>query len=99
MKPHVEEILAVEIEERELNTAQKQLEKAENLVKNKDAGRQVPYRPQRTNWFSEKREAERAGKCVTFHQVLPDKIFVAAVAQAFSIKSPRKIFIFYLLLS
>ncbi|VDL63435.1 unnamed protein product, partial [Hymenolepis diminuta] len=62
VKPHVEEILAVEIEERELNTAQKQLEKAENLVKNKDTGRQVPYRPQRTNWFSEKREAGRAAK-------------------------------------
>ncbi|KAM3171954.1 hypothetical protein ACTXT7_015545 [Hymenolepis weldensis] len=62
VKPHVEEILAVEIEERELNAAQKQLEKAENLGKNGDAGRQVPYRPQRTNWFSEKREAERVAK-------------------------------------
>nr|CDS32990.1 ATP dependent RNA helicase DDX27 [Hymenolepis microstoma] len=62
VKPHVEEILTAEIEERELNAAQKQLEKAENLAKNKSTNQEVVYRPQRTNWFSEKRETEKAAK-------------------------------------
>lgn len=52
-------ILTTELEERELNAARVQLEKAESLARNK--GTDQIIKPKRTNWFSEKRE-ERAGK-------------------------------------
>ena len=57
-KPFMEEILAMELEERELNAAQAQLAKAENLALNgaSDA------KPKRVNWFSMKRDMERAGE-------------------------------------
>lgn len=66
VKPHVDEIITTELEERELNAAQEQLEKAEKLAKSRGNGSNDPlqpiYKPQRTNWFSEKREAAKAGK-------------------------------------
>lgn len=61
----MEEILATETEERELNAAQAQLAKAERLAAASDrktaADPASAPRPKRTNWFSDKRDAERAG--------------------------------------
>ncbi|KAM7541568.1 hypothetical protein Aperf_G00000036180 [Anoplocephala perfoliata] len=60
VQAYVKEILMAELEERELNAAQVQLAKAESLVQNK--GTVQTIRPRRTNWFSEKREEQRAAK-------------------------------------
>ncbi|VDD75742.1 unnamed protein product [Mesocestoides corti] len=61
VKPFMEEILATELEEKELNAAQVQLAKAEQLMLHNGKDQSVP-KPKRSNWFSEKREAEQAAK-------------------------------------
>ncbi|VDM32126.1 unnamed protein product [Hydatigera taeniaeformis] len=61
VKPFMKEILAMELEERELNAAQAQLTKAENLVLRGDANSSAAG-PKRINWFSERRTAKRSSK-------------------------------------
>lgn len=60
-KPLMDEILATELEEHELNAALAQLAKVESLALHGKAGTTVA-KPRRVNWFSEKRDLERAGK-------------------------------------
>lgn len=68
VKPFMEQILAMELEERELNAAQAQLAKAESLALR--GGAETPAaRPKRRNWFSERRDAKRAGKSRVSHLV------------------------------
>ncbi|KAL7062602.1 hypothetical protein AAHC03_0943 [Spirometra sp. Aus1] len=67
IEPFMKEILATEAEERELQAAESQLAKAERLAAERAAGgagqtSAAPPFQKRTNWFSEKREAEREAK-------------------------------------
>ncbi|BHF59856.1 Probable ATP-dependent RNA helicase ddx27 [Sparganum proliferum] len=67
IEPFMKEILATEAEERELQAAESQLAKAERLAAERAAGgagptSAAPPFQKRTNWFSEKRDAEREAK-------------------------------------
>uniref|UniRef100_A0A0X3NUD5 RNA helicase n=2 Tax=Schistocephalus solidus TaxID=70667 RepID=A0A0X3NUD5_SCHSO len=67
IEPFLKEILDMEAEERELQAAESQLAKAERLAAERAAGSTgsstaAPPFQKRTNWFSEKRDAEREAK-------------------------------------
>ncbi|KAH9285324.1 putative ATP-dependent RNA helicase DDX27 [Echinococcus granulosus] len=72
VKPFMEEILATELEERELNAAQAQLAKAESLAL-RDGAEASVTRPKRVNWFSEKRDAKRAKRTKGGNKKGPNK--------------------------